>query len=422
MSTSVEILHPIDGRRAGINADGNLVLQKPSGTTAIIAEGAGSMLDRARHRYAVKAAATLPLLNIIGDSWADGQGATGSNGFAQQLITEFAAVTNASGYGYAGEPIAGYSSAPRLSGSGASNASKIQILPNSITVGILGLNDCKGGQVGGTLGGCGTNPINFAAMRSKVHAMATHFLTPESSKVRMQNIAQTAVNPALTLGGGGTWILGYNLNTGCIYNATTPVSITLTTAVGNLIIFRFMQATGAGTAWTLTIDGVSYPNLDCDCPFGNWSQTAIIVRVPTVAAHTVVLTSTAGYAMMESVDCVDASKDFGATLIYSTPLYIIDATGKGWDLSLTANSAVEAGVTGALAWMYADGGCERFSLMLDNAMRELYELGFNVVPAQCLSGWRKDAMLATDGLHPNDYGHAFLKTKFSAYMRSLLSL
>jgi hypothetical protein len=39
MSTSVEILHPIDGRRAGINADGDLVLNKPAGTQLILVGG-----------------------------------------------------------------------------------------------------------------------------------------------------------------------------------------------------------------------------------------------------------------------------------------------------------------------------------------------------------------------------------------------
>lgn len=124
----------------------------------------------------------------------------------------------------------------------------------------------------------------------------------------------------------------------------------------------------------------------------------------TKGLHTVKLTQIGtGNLMPHSVDCVDSSTDFSSTLLYSPPTWL---TVAGWAVGATANSSTGNSATGALAWMYDNGGCDRFSSVIDAAMMDLYSLGFNVVPTYVKQRWNPISFTSVgDPLHPNDAGH-----------------
>lgn len=220
-------------------------------------------------------------------------------------------------------------------GLGDTLASKVQVAAGDITVGIFGLNDLRGAGVDGATGGAGPNPDNWNELRSRVIAMATHFLIPEAAKVRMTNAAQTAVNPALTF--GGSWTFGYSGNNAQVYTAAKGATVSGTTAAGDLLIIRMdaNSAADAAITFSVTVDGASVGTFPSRAKYdANWEQTCLVIPLPTNAAHSFVITKTGGDVMMfESVDCVDTATDFSATLVYAPPLYLNDGSAVGWNVA-----------------------------------------------------------------------------------------
>jgi hypothetical protein len=255
-----------------------------------------------------------------------------------------------------------------------------------------------------------------------VQACATHFLIPEANKLRATNAAQNAVNPAFSIS-GESWTVGLNGNPGLIYT-TGASDISGTTAFGDLLVIRFGRGVGETSTWDIIIDGDLYPTWYSRASYDAWSQDCIIIPLKTRAAHTFVLRArqpSGGANVLESIDCVDTTTDFGATLEYSTPVYLNDGSNVGWGLTgVIANSASANSATGATAWAYGNGGADRFSAAVDQAMNELYQLGFNVFKTDLLAGWDAASHLNADTIHPNDQGHAHIAAKKRAALRRLL--
>jgi hypothetical protein len=382
-----------------------------------------TQLSRAAARFKLKR--TAPAVYFSGDSYANGNGATGGNGFAQQLATEIGAMAAVGNYAYSGRSIPDYTFAPKVSGTGPADASQVLIARDSITCVPIGLNDIRGIGTSTNANGCGPNPDRFAALRSKVQGMAVHWLTPEAAKVRMTNVAHTVVNPALTL--GAAYTVGFGGRPDHIYMATDAGTISFTTPVGDLLVLRPSRDAAGISTWTPTVDGVVYPSFTTRTAYDNWTEDCVLIKLPTVAAHTVVLTpgTVAGTesAMMGTCACVDTTTDFSASLIYTTPPYLNDGSlgNAGWNIAgANANSATAASAVGSAAWAYGNGAVDRFSAAIDDAMHELWQLGFNVIKAPLLSGWEKSTMLAADFVHPNDLGHGHYKRVYRQPLFSLL--
>lgn len=363
---------------------------------------------------------------FVGDSYTGGAGATGGNGFAQILAAELAGVASWGNYGWPGYPLSKYSSAPKGAGSGPANAGQIQITKQTVTVSQIGLNDLRGvSQDSVATTGCGPNPDNYWTLRSKVQAMATHFLVPESAKVRMQTVDQTALNPALTF--TGSWTRGLNGNSNFVYTTDVNVTVSGTTAPGNILIIRMGRGSAeAATYFDLTVDGVAYPATYFKAAYDGWAQDCAIFRLPSNGAHKFTITSRlpgGGACVLESVDCVDASSDFSAAFVYGVPLYLADGSNIGWGLTgITANSASANGATGGAAWAYGNGASDRFEAAIDSAMNELSAMGFRIYKAAVKAGWSQTNMLSADTIHPNDAGHAHLATKFRSVLRPLFGI
>lgn len=388
----------------------------------------GSRNTRSMLRFQQKAPVR-PQLNILGDSYCAGNGATSSNGWAQQIATELAAVATVSNYGFAGRPMCMYTTAPRISGTGASTSSQIQILPTSVTLSIMGLNDLRGaGADGGGPGGAGPDPNTLAEVRNKAQAVAAYACIPEANKVRMRNLAESALNPNVTFTGSYTQGYGPNGMTQVIFTATQGATISFTSPVGDLLVVslpRFVNAS-ATCGWSITIDGISYPFLFTKGLYESYSESLAIIKLPNVAAHSVVLTAVTDSGtqsvMAQWIGCVDSTQDFGGTFIYSTPVDLGDGAATfGWNApSYDRNSATANSATGSAAYNYGNGALKRMASAIDDAMQELSEFNFNIIKVDCNQGWVYTAMISeAAGVHPNDAGHAHILDKFRFPLRRM---
>lgn len=72
---------------------------------------------------------------------------------------------------------------------------------------------------------------------------------------------------------------------------------------------------------------------------------------------------------------------------------------------------------------YENAGRDRFATWVEQAMDQLYRLGFNVVNTRATADWMITAF-ETPGneVHPNDIGHAFLRQKFRWFLAYLFGL
>jgi len=363
----------------------------------------------------------------VGDSYAQGAGATGGNGYLQLLATEFASQGDWSNYGWAGYPMTKYSSAPLYSGTGAATLDKTTVTKDTVSLCMIGLNDLRGvGQAGGTdQNGCGPDPSKFFSLRSKVQALATALLIPETQRVRMRDQAGTQLNPAVTF--TGSWVQTLNGNNSFVYTTGSGDTASGTTAVGNLLVIRFGRGSAETTNYfDLSVDGVAQPQIWHRAAYDGWAQDCVILRLPTTKAHTFTITArlpSGGACVLESVDCVSSGHNVGGTLIYGVPLYLNDGANVGWGLTgVTANSASANSATGATAWLYGDGASDRFEQAVDLALAELVSLGFNIIKADVKTGWQKNVMLNADTVHPNDIGHQHIKNAFARKLRQFLLL
>lgn len=370
--------------------------------------GFSTDIDRAVARYRNRRVRGNRKLNIVGDSWAAGNGASaGAKAYATMLAADFAQQFSVSNYGYSGHPISSYIMASKLSGAGAAKGSLIQPDINDVTLGVFGLNDLMDIDTNAGPTGCGSKPANAACLITRIQAVATWFMVPESARVRMHTLTNSGPNPAVTF--SGTWNHGgYAGNDNFSFNSSAASGdyVELTTPVGDLLIIRHATILGETNDMRVTVDGVDMMDRDLGATYDQYFCTdCTIIKLPTNAAHKVRLTRIgAGNLMVDSVDCVDTSTDFSATLLYSA---IPHLTTAGWAVGSPSNSSIAASATGASVWLYDNGGCDRFAHWVDMAMKQLFAMGFNVadvglragfIPASCTS--------SGDPLHPNDSGHA----------------
>lgn len=402
----------IKGREAFVPAADAVTGQMPAEGQATVrkanAVNAGAQLARAAARYPAKYRAGLSFLNIVGDSWAAGNGASsGAKSYAGLLATEYASKFAVSNYGYAGRPISGYQQAPRTSGTNLSNAALIQTKTDDVTFGIFGLNDLNGIDVNSGNTGCGPIPDKFPNLITRTQAVATWFMAPESSRVRMHTLNNSGPNPAVTF--SGTWNHGgFQNNPNFSYgNGTTGDFCQFVTPPGDLLVIRHATVNGGTGQMRITVDGVDYLDRGLASQFENFFVIdSTIIKLPTGGAHTVKLTSVnSALIMIDSVDCLDTTADFSATLLYSPPTHL---TVAGWAATTASpNSSSLAGATGASVWLYDNGGSDRFGAAIDAAMAGLYDFGFNVARLPIREGFNPQwATSAGDPLHPNDQGHA----------------
>ncbi len=354
----------------------NSLRNRPTTGPAVASPRGGHPLSVVASLYAQKHRPGLSYLNVIGDSWPTGNGASvGAKAFASLLAARYGGAFRVSNYGYSGRPISGYQQAPRISGTNQTNAALIQTARDDVTVGILGLNDLNGIDVNAGNTGCGSNPANFPNLMTRVQAVATWFMAPESSRMRMHTLNNSGANPAVTF--SGTWNHGgFQGNPNFSYNgnAANGEYVQMVTPPGDLLIIRHATAPGSGTM-RVTVDGTDVLDRNPASQFENFfAIDSTIVKLPTGGAHTVRLTAVGSTLLMiDSVDCVDTSNDFGATLLYSPPPYLTTA---GWAATTNSpNSSTVAGATGASAWLYDNGGCDRFGAAIREAMSSLYDMG-----------------------------------------------
>lgn len=384
-------------------------------------------LDRAAQRFRQKYSPGSSKILVIGDSYAVGGGASvpATTSFSGRLSAEFGSKLQYANMSGGGTVISEYVLNPRIYGTaGGTTASKTVIEKGDITVGILGLNDLKGAAVGADGSGCGPNPNNFGTLKSRVMAMALHFLIPETSKVRALNIGQTALNSA-QVSTTGTWVVGLGANTDVIFSNTANSSITFNGLFGNLLVLNLntINATANGSL-DLEIDGVSYGQISRIAKYDDgWAADCILIPV-TNGSHSVKLTVPAGggACVTRGISCVDTTDpDFSATFVYATPWQLNDGAGVGWGTgSNKLNSAAENSVTGAAAFLYGNGGALRFGQAIDEAMDTLYTYGFNTVKADITPFQDLNTMMDVDTLHPNDRGYRHIFDRLRPVVQAIL--
>jgi hypothetical protein len=409
------------------DVDASRLVDDEAVAISALVSGAGSPARRrAQARFASKYVAGVSRLIVAGDSYAVGAGASvaATTSFAALLGTRYTGKLVMGSYGFAGQPIHGYTQGALQFGVGTTPASRIAIEPGDVTLGIFGLNDLRGAGIDGATNGAGPNPSNYADLRARVMAMALTFLVPETAKKRSTNAAQTAGNPALTFSGVWSWNPVGNVSQ--MYTAVNGASVSGTTAAGDLLIIRYAVNSSADAAITfsVTVDGAAVGSFGVRSAYdANWTQFCLLVPLATSGTHTFTLAKIAGDGLLvESVDCVltKPGSDFSATLIYAPPLYLNDSASVGWNVAPNFNSATAASATGALAWNYGNGAAERFGAAVDDAMTYLSSLGFNIVRANVLASWNVNTMLAADTLHPNDRGHLHIAQRFAAELDYLI--
>ena len=456
-------------------------------------------LARAISRYRRKYRPALSRAIVKGDSYGAGAGATGSLGYAQQLATAFAQQFGWSNYSYAGRPISAYRFAPYLSGANiGATMGLVQSLADDLCVGILGLNDLRGvSSTGATNSACGALPSSKYTLISRLQADVTWNLIPETSRVRMHTLNNSGPNPAVTF--TGTWNhAGINSNLNSSFSSTVGNTASLTTAVGDLLVIRYLSNYTSTGTFTVTIDNVIYGPFSNKAAYDGWVTDCIILQVSTVAAHSVVLTHVSGdNLIVDSVDCVDTSTDFGGVYLYSGPAPL---SPTGWAIAPTMNSAransyavatTDASVTGTtlsintvttgqfspgqmlvaqtgtgvlaagtviveqitktggsgqgtylitpaatsngtitsltvanptIAYELEHAGRDRFASWVDEAMQNLFNLGFNTVRVDAMRGYDPRQFEATGNeVHPKDLGHAWLFNAFRADITAILA-
>lgn len=382
-----------------------------------------AQLERAAFRFKLKFIRGITRAMGVGDSYMLGSGASAAAkamfGLISAELGRYFAFLN---FGFSGKPMSAYQYAPLVSGSGPASLNLLEPVPSDLFFGILGLNDLRGVNAGGGgTGGCGSDPANFPQMQAKAQALVTWLLAPETSRVRMHTKTNSGPNPAVTF--TGTWDHAGGFGANFSFSSGSGDKAAFTTPPGDLLVIRFGADASSSTTCSVTVDGVVMGYFSSKALYDNWSLSSIIIPLPTNRAHEVVLTQTSsGNMMVDSVDCVDTSTDFGGTLLWSAPAYLPDGAGIGWSSAGggAANGANAAGASGATAWLYNNGGSDRFAAALETAMNELFMLGFNVVNVHARTGFKQDTHVAADDLHPNDFGHAHLADPFRHGMRLLV--
>lgn len=361
-------------------------------------------LQRANQRFRLKYVAGVTRSVFPGDSYALGvQASTLDASYYGRLKASLSGKFVFSNYGVSGKALVQYLQNALFDGTGAATMSVFQPVASDLFTCILGLNDLRGsGSV------CGSNPANLPQMQARAQALASWLLIPEASKVRLHGIGNTTPNPAVTF--TGTWShAGFGGEPNFSFSSTAGATASFTTPVGNMLVLWVGVDTGSTNSCTATVDGVPY-TWSTASTYDSWSMSCVIIPLPTTTAHSVTLTQVgAGNMMVAAAGCVDNTQDFGGTLIWSGPAYLTDASGAGWsDAGGALNGAAANSLTGYAAFAVNNGGSDRFSAALEQAMSQLFSLGFNVVNSRARNGFVPVAMIGPDKVHPNDVGYDHL--------------
>lgn len=306
-------------------------------------------LSRAATRYQTKRAlASTPRIIVPGCSIEFGLGATGGNGYMQQLNSTFASYGQWSLYAWQSHPMSAYPWAPNTSGVNiGATMSAVTPLISDLFIGGNPTNDIFGLSAYNTDGASYQGSTDLTQMQRRMMAVASYFCVPETNRVRAVTTAG-AFNPAVTR--TGTWTAGFSsfsqTDPGVAWSTTaTSATMTFTSTPGNFIIVRTNTAQGATAAFTITIDGVSQGKFSSSATYDYWATDCFMFAVPYAAAHTVVIAQTSGdNVFIRHVDCFDTRTDYSATFMYMLPC---DQSPLGWSAGQStrggANSAIAAG-------------------------------------------------------------------------------
>lgn len=244
----------------------------------------------------------------------------------------------------------------------------------------------------------GTNIGYAEVFRGCVLAEAVWLALPDAYKIRVNNMSQT-----------GTWSLNslVSLYNGNGYSAAAAATLT-TTVTGN-VVYVATDATGGGTGvFSVTIDGVDYGQYDMNThrfvnarSDSSGSYSAYMLRFAGLdsGAHVVVLTWVAG------------------------TVYIDWVAGNGYQRLTGGPNVWLANNTRASAAYYSansphsEAAVRLHNTMLADIAALLALDGLNVAYVDAMSSINNSSDLS-DGLHPNDTGHAKIAGAFFAAMSS----
>ena len=389
--------------------------------------GGGSMIERAAARYKAKYQAGVSQLIATGDSY--GIEESGGNGYTDLMAAAFASDFRCSNFAEGSSTTARYTKNTRHNGSNtALTAHRLRVERDWLIYGMVGFNDLRGGPytIGGTLNaGCGPSGEAMRSYRKRLMYMVSHFCIPDANKVRaleFDGSGAYALNPAVTY--TGTWTVG-NAGIGAdqVASTTTGTSAAeMTTPAGDLVVVAYLNRLGAASPGvTIEIDGVDYGEMSNAATYdAAFAPTCAIYQVPYAESHTVKLSRNGVSMSWEWVACVDTSTDFGATMIWAPPSQLLDAASTGWSSGNTLNGIAANSITGPSADLRGEGGRLRFESVQHETMRELYELGFNVVPVDINVGFDPNTMMDADTVHRNADGHKAMFRPFEWAVRRLI--
>lgn len=394
-----------------------------AGTSPVIVDSqASGQLDRAVARMRGKFNKGVTRVIGVGDSYMAASGAsslaTSMYGLTKKDFSDQFVFSN---FGNSGKTVPAYLDAAVIEGDAATNLRKLSALPDDIFFGVWGLNDVRGvNYAGGASGGPGSNPLNFPQFQAKAQAVATALLVPEAARTRAKTLDLSAPNPKVTY--FGSWNHGTTFGPSMSYSDAAGSTASFKSPKGNLLIIRFGADTASSNLNSVTVDGEVMGSWSSGTQYDSWSRSCVIIPLKTNKEHDVVLTQIGtGNLMWEDVDCVDTDKDFGGTLLYSGPAYLLDSAGSGWsNTGGIANGATANSATGISAYLLNNGGCDRFTYALEAAMDDLFNYGFNVVNVKARSGFNPVYHTSSgDRVHPNDLGHEHLSKPFRQALSKL---
>lgn len=245
----------------------------------------------------------------------------------------------------------------------------------------------------------GTNATLIDSFRGCLLAGIAWLAIPEIYKVRAANATRT-----------GTWANQPSIYGGLDYVSTTNGSTISAKVRGNTVYIGMIRAVSAGT-FSVVIDGVTYGSYITNVTTptrqaGDGSAYgAYLLRFPGLAygEHTVTVTVTSATNAANSV-YIDWFGGNGFLQDPNGPAVYVGNCLRASDAYYAANSP------------HSEAGVQAHNLVINDAINSLARDGLNVCLVDVVS--QQDRADYTDGLHPNDQGHARLATMFLAEMSS----
>jgi hypothetical protein len=318
------------------------IIAQQRANKALVTALQSTPLKQAALRYQAKLNGAAGRAIVIGCSIEAAVGATGGNGYAQQLATNYSSNAQWSNYGWASRPMAMYLSAPLFGGTNiGATADAIQIRKSDLFIGFNPINDLCGQASNAVANGGYEGVSHIPQFQRRAQSVASFFAIPDAFHTRA--VVGGVKNPAVTY--TGTWTVGYN-NGGSnspnvVYSSTVGNTASYPTAYGDLIFVRFFSALGATGTFTVSIDGVSQGTFSSSAQYDTWSADLLIFRVAR-GTHTVLITHASGDNVMpHSVSCVDTSTDYSATLLYMAPP---PQTAQGWSAGSNNRGFTNSGI------------------------------------------------------------------------------